>query len=346
MGHFIAAAFAIGSFIYNVGEIIYDIFKKVNTAVTTLLDVIHFDTIMRLNDIAVIVSSDYRDLMNKVYTEISEFSSSVGFGAQGIALLLENTRKIVLDVSAMSGHRYDLANVVWLGELNRILTTVSTQSRAIARNPVMLFEIMRDQVEKRRYQQVEDKFSKTFFDLANIITRADYIVQGVTLVRTDLTKLVDDLPQSIRDEVKPMLDGILDPFDNWIQSSYEPYRNYFEIAIVSLGQSREDQITINEDVIKRLLHPGDLIAGIDGLSEDERIDQENKIGDVAGRSFNREMQPISNYIGEQNSEMRRITAALKVELPPPVWFKGELQGTIDKRPVQIASGENWFKGDY
>jgi len=346
MGDFLAAAYVIGSFIYNVGKAIYDIFGKVATTIETVLDVIHFDTIMRLNDIAVIVSSDYRDLMNKIYTEISEFSSSIGFGAYGVALLLENTRKLVLDVSAMSGHKYDLANVVWLGELNRILTTVSTQGRAIARNPAMLFDIMREKVEKKRYQQKEETYSKTLVDLQNIIKRADYIVQGVSTVAGDLRQLKNDLPQSMQRKIDSALEGVLKPFDDWKRDYYEPYKKEYETIIGALGKNVRDQTLINEDVIARLLHPGDLIAGIDDLSEDERIDQENKIGDVAGRSFNREMQPVSNYIGEQNSEMRLITAALKVELPPPAWFKGELQGTIHKFPVQVASGENWYKGDY
>jgi len=71
--------------------------NAIKASYNMFLEAIHYDTLLKIHEIAYIVSGDYRVQVNKIYGRIAEVSEALGLGAQFINLALRNARAITLD---------------------------------------------------------------------------------------------------------------------------------------------------------------------------------------------------------------------------------------------------------
>lgn len=346
MGDWIAAAYAIGKQIYDIGKTIYDALKWGEEKVTAFLDLIHFDTLMRLNDLAQIVSPKYRGIMRDVYREISAFSSSIGFGAHGIATALENVRAITLDVSAMRGEPYDIGKVKWLSDLHDIMIRMARQSSILAREPSLLFELLLENVEARRYEQGRTHSRQITQNIASLLNRADIFVNAIADVGRDLRTFRNDLPSEVRKLIDPMLAHVLDPVEHWKTDTFNPLKKDYEAVKNALTKRADNQEFIARDFANRLSKPGQLLGGIWNLPDDEREIEEKITDIVVASELNRAVENEYTYQGVTQSALESVVRARGYKKPPPAWYKREMEGT----PLLITKLKQTrvspFVGDY
>lgn len=310
------------------------------------LDRIHFDTIMRINKLAEIVSRDYRDMMSKVYREISDFSNAIGFGPYGLAVFIENARQVVLDTSAMAGHRYDIGQVYWVADLQKLLRRISITSSLIAKDPTLLFSHFDEIIRKKRINEQAEIGRWLRLDIDNIINRADIVVLALGTVTQDLRTLTQDLPSSIRDAIGPMIEGVLDPFDDWKRDIYDPYRDDVKRFQDALGVRAHNLEQFTVHIADRLKKPGDLVQGVDLLPVDEKKRQEDLISDVASRTFGREAEGVSSYVGARASELSAVERLLRATPTPAAWLTLEPPEVLGLSAARMSPHKTWFPGDY
>lgn len=95
--------------------------NAIKASYNMFLEAIHYDTLLKIHEIAYIVSGDYRVQVNKIYGRIAEVSEALGLGAQFINLALRNARAITLDVNASIGRFYDIGEIAWMKNLSGFL---------------------------------------------------------------------------------------------------------------------------------------------------------------------------------------------------------------------------------
>jgi len=340
-----AAAAAVDVIVWAV-KAIDAFFTAVDKYVTPFLDRIHFDTLMRINRLAEIVSADYREMMNKVYAEISDFSNAIGFGPYGLAVFIENARQVVLDTSAMAGNRYDIGQVYWVADLQRLLTKIHVTSSAISRNPLILFQHFDELIREKRVNEAAETARWLRLDIDNIINRADIVVTALGTVTQDLRKLNQDLPSSIRSAIGPMLEGILGPFDDWKRDVYDPYRDDLKTSLRVLGQRSNMLEGFAVHITDRLKKPGDLVKDVDLLPLEEKERQEDLISDVASRTFGREVSRVSSFVGTARSELDAVSRLLRATPEPVTWLTLEPPEVLGLSGASKSPHKTWFPGDY
>jgi len=340
-----AAAAAVDVIVWAV-KAIDAFFTAVDTYVTPFLDRIHFDTLMRINRLAEIVSSDYREMMNKVYAEISDFSNAVGFGPYGLAMFIENARQVVLDTSAMAGNRYDIGQVYWVADLQRLLTKIHVTSSAIARNPLLLFQHFDELIREKRVNEAASIARKTGQRLEGVITQANAIVGGLQTTTDSLRKLTQDLPSSIQNAIRPLLDNVLDPFDDWKRDSFDPAIVETNRVLGVLGTRSANLETFAVHIADRLKKPGDILKDIDELPFWEKIRQEELISEVSSRSFGREVSGVSSYVGSGASKLLAVERLLRAKPAPVTWLVLEPPEVLGPSAATKSPHKTWFPGDY
>ncbi|GAH94413.1 unnamed protein product, partial [marine sediment metagenome] len=101
-----------------------------------------------------------------------------------------------------------------------------------------------------------------------------------------------------------------------------------------------------QEIAARLAKGGDLLADIDNLPDDERIEQEQKIAEISTRHYERQSELWKETVEQKTITLESILAAIKFELPPEFWFVPERIGLAVPVGKQAAKKETWFVGDY
>ena len=192
---------------------------------------IYFDTLVGVHKIAMLVSADYRNVMKGLYSEISQVSSALGFGPYFLALALQNTRNLVLDVSTSMGMRYDMAEIQWLSTFHEYLGNFAGATYKYTNDPeAVFFDLTRwvetDALDKKG--AFVEALTKTLDHVADTVGE---MVDTVVLIRDDLEHLVKDLPDKIRSQVEPYIQPHIERFDDFITETYDPTQIAFERII-------------------------------------------------------------------------------------------------------------------
>lgn len=310
------------------------------------LTAIHFDTLMGVHKVAMLVSEDYRGVIRAVYGEITKVSSALGFGPYFLVLALQNTRNLIMDVSTSLGMRYDLAEVQWLSTFQGYLKNFAGATYRYSNNPEALFFDLSRWVER-------DALDKKGMFIEGLVTTIEKtteavtgVIESVVVIRDDLSKLVMDLPEAIRSQVEPAIMPYIEKFDTFIIDTYDPYKRELDRIIGQVKSLQDSQRLKMTSLVDRLKKPADYLFEIDKLEDWEREDQEKKLDDISGRYYRRQLSDMSDAMEPVRAELAKVRDALlrPVELLP--WEGGELEAPVAKPIGEIDKAKTWYVGDY
>ena len=100
------------------------------------------------------------------------------------------------------------------------------------------------------------------------------------------------------------------------------------------------------ELAERLAHPGDVMLGLDQLTDYEKKDQENKIDDVASRKYNEDTDKYAEDDAALIDELDKTSALFDAGISslPFMSLEDVIPGT---NPVIIKEPfETWFVGGY
>lgn len=327
--------------------------SAIGAGVKAFTSAIHLKTLLKINDIAYILSNDYRQMMNSVYSRISEMSEAIYGNGYVVMLALENARSIVLDVQSTLGKRFDIAESSWLKEMNRFLRRWQNKIQRISEpvnqyrnNPALLLNDLSNWIIDPQITTKANSQLALFQSIENTVEVLETTVNDVNVLREDVTQFVSDLPGEIREDIMPYVEEVNTKIDQFIDESYEPVINQINDVINTVrGQQDRHRQNIS-NIVDRLTRPGDILSGVDNLSIEQRYEQEDKISEVVQRPAIRQTEDLE---GQSTPAIERIAAlreALAQSREAPEILRIEPRRASIGRKQQVETGKTWFVGDY
>lgn len=320
--------------------------SAVSAGLTAFTTAIHLKTVMEVHTVAMLVSSDYREMMTGVYREIAAVSSALGFYPQFLALAIRNSRQLVLSSSNLMGRKYDLAQVEWLTTFNSYLTEFNRHAKEYKKNPENLFYDLEQFVEKPALDAGGDTMQTAFVILSDLTKAVAADVKDMKKTRDDLDRLVHDLPENIRSQIEPYTKPIIKRFDDFRTKTYDPAAKKFNSMLDKFGEryaKTEDDL---DSVVGRLAKPGDYLLEIDSMSPDEKVRQEAVLAEITSR---RHREQTTAYIAHAKDILVVVeekSRALYPSAPPSTLLRLEPTEPTKLPEERITRLKSWFVGDY
>ncbi|GAG91547.1 unnamed protein product [marine sediment metagenome] len=263
-----------------------------------------------------------------------------------MTLAIQNTRNLVLDVSAMMGQKYDLSQVTWLGTLNNYLEHFNTYTERYKNNPEAVFWDLAELIERPAQDAKGALQQSVLSGLETALNFAKTVGEGFMTIGIDIEKLYDDLPQFIKDQVPDPGEVFWDNMEGFLNTWYTPTITALETSISDWqGRLTESQNTVS-DLVKKLRKPGDLVAGMDALPAHERIEQENLLAVYSNKVLNRlseAMAPSFSFAAQE------LAVAARIPVPPsvvaPALSYEPVTATV-AAPGAVVPRSTWFVGNY
>ena len=310
------------------------------------LEYIHFTTILKIHNIAMLVSSDYRQMMKKVYGEIAKFSESIGLGAHFINLAMNDARTLVLDVSSLMGRSYDLGQVQWLKTMNDHLKHIQRYAEHYQQEPMTVLTDLAELIDKPA-MDAKAGFMRSFISIVDgAVTVANNTAEKAITLRQDIDQAILHLPKQISEPIYEAINPHLERFDAFMEDEFKPVAENLENAILILSDTTKRQTDKLGSLTDKILNPGDLLSGVDDLTELERIRQEGKIAEIANRAPLREVVELNKGIDTVHQGLKNVYKAITEIREKPPYHVEEARG-LTYPPGQIpALYKSWFVGDF
>lgn len=320
--------------------------KAVKAGFAGFLEAIHYDILIQVHEISYLLSASYREMLDKVYGKLGEFSEAIGRTTGFIETAIQLGRSVSLRVSSFLGKPYDLAEIVWLKDFNSLLERINETSHLYATNPSRIWQDIDELIVIPATDAAADAqitMLATVKSLTGMVKEAD---EMLTTVQANFNAVVDDLPAKWRNDILPAVEDIENEIKSWRDGIFAPTIETIDRVIdVVYSRTTEARQTL-QDIAARLARGGDILADIDNLSDDERLEQERIIGEVSTRYYRRQSELWQETIAQETITLESILAAIKFELPPEFWFVAEEIGLAVPIGKQAKTKENWFVGDY
>lgn len=319
------------------------------TAVTVFAafaEAIHLAAILKIHQIAMVVSKDYRLMMNKIYAQIAEVSTAIGQSAQFMNLAFRNARAIVLDASTSLGKRYDLAEISWLYNFNDIMKVVQEKAEVYEHTPQELFNDLDRIIIRPAMNAKAEATLMVFTQIEGLLNRTKEVVENLGIMREKIQRLLHDLPSFIQDRIAPEINKVLHVFDEFVADVYQPTVGQLDEIVGILNTNRQRQTTDIEGILERMKKPGDMMLSIDDLEDMDRIDQEIKIGEVATRAIRQATEELTAQSQSAMHGLMKVRAALKRPIELAAWHVKEVLAPIERPIEEIDSLGTWFVGEY
>ena len=318
----------------------------ISSAWGAFLTAIYFDAIMACHSIAFMVSAEYREMIMGVYGELAKASAALGFAPQFLALALQNTRTLVLDVSSSMGMGYDMAQIQWLQALQGWLKEFSLRAKTYKMNPAQLFYDMEDLVD-RPFVDVKGNYMRVVLTaIDNTVHGIEATIGEIVKIRDDINKLVADLPEKMRSEIKPFTDKTTKEFNEFLKDEFNPRLKMVNSLIAQLYIKQEDSKDKMTDLVGRLKNPGKYIKEVDKLSDTDRTEAENYLADLTSRTVTREAAYVSEEMNPIKEGLQQLAGLLGREYPKPAYEVIEIERPVRPAGVPAEFRKTWFVGDY
>lgn len=310
------------------------------------LEAIHFKTILAIHQIASVVSDDYRAMWVNVYSEMGKISYALGYSADFLNIIIRDSRNVVLDASAMMGQKYDLAEITWMKSFQDYIKVFSDQAKAYTKNPAAVFYDIDKMLTKPAVDNKAAIMQTVYSTIESTIKFTKAVVDQTDKLRIDLGKLISDLPEQIRGEVKPLFDRVTKDFADWVQGTYKPSLKVLDSVISTLGIKQDVAAASARELAARLKKPGDYLREIDKLPRAEREDQEGKITEITLRPWVYEAGVFREITDAAIAERQESIRRLEAPTERAAWAIPELEAPERPAATPVEPRKTWFVGDF
>jgi hypothetical protein len=179
-----------------------------------------------------------------------------------------------------------------------------------------------------------------------ILKITDTAVEDLQTLRNDFVTLINDLPAKIKAQITPAIEPIIKEFDAFVKTQYEPWMSTIKTTMGALIIEDDRIHSSMDDVVRRLLYPGDYLGEIDKMDPAIRDRQQQKIAEIASRGFREDAGEWNTEMDAAGAKLAALARALGVELPTVAWYVSELRTPQRPAGVKAEPRETWYVGDY
>jgi hypothetical protein len=317
-----------------------------HAAFSGFLEAIHFDLLTRIHSIAYLVSEDYRLMMEKIWTEIREFSLAIGAPAGYIETAIQFGREVVLSTSAFLGKRYDLGEVQWLTDFQGLMRRVNATATLYNRHPERIWNDINELIVRPATNAKAAAQLGILTTIDGVLKTVDITLTRFDKFRGELELSISKLPEKWREDARHYMSEALRSFDNWRNETYYVYVDKIDLLMRALSGEQQQNRSRLQELVGVISRGGDLLGRIDLLPDAEKTQQENKISDIASRALQRDFQTVKSYTKQEYQELSSILKVVELPTMPEAWQIEESRGLFMPIGKQAATRVTWFVGDY
>jgi hypothetical protein len=325
---------------------VYGALSTVSTVFKSVLDIIHFKTLMKIHDIAMLVSENYRKTMFDVMSSLVDVSIALKQSGGFLPLVLNNAKSVCLDVSSAMGRSFDIGELSYVQHLMEWANNFQHVATYFAGRPYDIISNVEYYITKPEIDNKATIFQTLFLSVDKTLDAAENMALYVGQLRDDLNRFGGQLPGFVKDAIQPYIKQATGALDEFINTTYKPaLQQLQDITNILHGDLSVEKGKL-ETLAKRLVKPANYLKEIDTLPDDQRIEQEQAIGEIATRSLFRYVPGQKSNLDDIKAVLDGIETVVEMEIKPPSWevTQGEIEKIEDTIPVE---GRNTpFVGDY
>jgi len=332
---------------------IYDVYKKckevwdfVDENIKAFSELIHYEDLRRLHDIATIVSKEYREAWEGVYDQLSRFSRDIGIGSQTMALALRNARAVTLSASAIFGHPYDVAEVAWIAAFDKYLIRFNQASKHYENQPEYIWFDIDNYLIKKTYDESADFMGDLTDKVRKLVTWTDLKAKELNRFGEDLEHLTKAMPDKIKDIMLPVTDAITGTIDKFIHETYEPTLGDISSIVEELDKQQEIGRKALAKMRGQINNPGYLISDNSHLPYAEQLLSDQLAEDGTSRPAQKVGEELQELIKPEDYELQRLSDALGGDLTFPAWYVPEIDIPAALPQAEIDKSFTWYVGDF
>lgn len=230
-----------------------------------------------------LVGRYYRDVSDSIYRRVAVFSEITGMGAGFLPNALQVARAASFRTSIAMGKNYSLAEATWLYDLRSLLGRIQSYPSVYADNPVRIYNDINELIITPGSNAVAIVQLSIFTRIEGVLNAFVEVFDAIAEVQDNIEHYKTIVPELIRQKIRPLIDEVRGEFTEWRNTVYQPdltsIREKSDLLKVRL-ESTIAELHYYTELTRR---PGDLLLTVDSLSTISRIDQEDKVADVATR---------------------------------------------------------------
>ncbi|KKM79595.1 hypothetical protein LCGC14_1348290 [marine sediment metagenome] len=270
-------------FAYDEATSVANIIDSFTTAANNLID----EVSMSLDAIDELIGPKYDERMFAIYDRIAVFSKAIDAPPFYLEGVIQNARSFVMIVSCLSGSEYYQFVSNWDSAIEKLLSRISQYTTLYRENPqwiktdveIMLIKPAYDSMQqlKQNESAAVTEFGEKIGDLIN--SAADLQLQIV-----ENKYVIDNM---FATKILPRLTAMTEAMQDWQANIYRNEMGLMQQAVTNTHLLITKAGFKIADIFGLLDYGGDLLLRINNLNDFIRHDQEDKIADVANRSFAR-----------------------------------------------------------
>lgn len=319
--------------------------KLIVKSVQGFLSLIHFKELLQIHKIAYLLSADYRNMMNKLYKQISKFSEKVFGNAQMLHMLLQTSRQFIYSLTSSVGYPVDIGEVEWLQTMDETLLKIQDKAGTYAKHPEEIFEDLNEWV----YRPMADKYSAQNGVITQTLITAvdaiDSVAQGVFELENQSKEVISYLPSPLRGKMMDIMNPLYAKVDKFQYEIYEPKMSELD-AMITDSKQRQDGIQREFNGLSdRLIDPSIYLSEIDDFEPKTQEQARLRLDLSTSKLFNKK----NDGLKKENDlrEALTIKARAENELGTPTNVSPE---SVSLPPIKIITikkpSPGWFAGDY
>ncbi|KKN36639.1 hypothetical protein LCGC14_0771620 [marine sediment metagenome] len=271
------------SFAYGQARNIADIIQSFTTVANTLMA----QVAGKLDAIDALIGPKYEMRMFAIYDRIAVFSKAINAPPFYLEGVIQNARTFVMTVTCLSGPDYYQFLSTWDSGVEQLLSRISRYTTLYRENPQWIKTDVEAMLIKPAYnamRQLKQDESTTISDFNNRIGELIKSTGDLQLLIGENKYLIDHI---FADKINPRLLEITESIKDWQANIYRNEMGVMQAAVKSTHLLVTKAGFKIADIFGLLDYGGDLLLRINSLNDFIRQDQEDKIADVANRSFAR-----------------------------------------------------------
>lgn len=325
---------------------IWSVIVFVYNAVKWVVDFLHIRELLKIAEILSVIWPEFRYRMNKIYGKISEFSAQIGWGADGLSHMIQAAQSGVNVLGSVLGEKWSWVEIKGADKVVDSMQWLSARAGSIASDPGLVLAQIFYNNNIRTFYEISSWWDKTSAWIDTAAENARKAIVQVSETIDSLQDLENRLPAFVRDNIPQKIWDGLDWADAQIDGTLLPAITKFNKTFDEVNARLDSHRSTAASLVAQLTRPGDVLLGMDKLTAESRLAQEDKIDDAASRKYERDTDKYESEDAGIIAEFARISDALAVPLEPPAFL------TIEDMPAHLVPGivledrETWFVGDY
>jgi len=332
----------------NIGPISVDLSMQVlRTILATFLEMIHFDTLVALHNIAWVLSEDYRKVLSKVFKKMSEISEELFGWSLGLRVILENTRSIVLSSSAALGYSYDVNQLIWLNSLTDFTILFNEHAETYMEDPEQLFFDLEDWIEEHAIDISGGSHALIFQAVSKLTDGVGDNALQIRQVQSRSRENQFHVNRLTAGNFGQRIDWNWTAFEGFKGDEYAPRQGQQEKNINTNRQETAANRKTLSDLNFKLTRPTGQLEGIDKLSEPEKTDEEINLEDLSTRPFQDDSAVLAADQAAADADREKEAAEREAEQQKPAAEEPIVTKPVTKAEFKPRPPVNsWFVGEY